>query len=770
MMDIDGWLSSFGAMIEPGALKSPEAAALVSFVNRYAGHIASLVEIRSAEDRELVVLCFRTGRPQQSAYPIKHTELIGVRFAVDGAMPIIYMLRPDFPDTPHQQLTLEGSPRAICIDDRPWPEARLTWTPAELVQRTLIWFDRAARGKLHDARQPIDPVLSGSPFSFVIPRTILDDASRHDLIGSHDENHRQTLRVMSFQPTIASPEQIGPVCVMTYRVPPEEMTRMQFAPTSLNSLSDTLKERGIDLFADLSACLGQWFEEGEPAARRLNPYFVVIVEMPIVSPNGEQQDGVDLRAYMTDKLSGEIAVALGVELKSEQRDQVSSVGYVKAIVNPDVDAAAAAARDIEVQVAAAHYAFDRTLAKQLSGRATEDNRKTVLVGAGAIGSHVSDCLIREGRFSWTVIDDDCLLPHNLARHTGNLGDVMKNKAQIVAEKLSATIYGEAAARAINENILSAPSCQQIDDALNDADIIIDATTSMPAERFLSDHPASARRVSVFFNPTGTDAVLLAEPADRSVTLRDLEAQYLGLAGTDERLAKHLATGEQTFTYTGACRAITNLIPESQVMTLSGLVAGGLGQAVDTPGGALRIWSLGDDGCVDALSFVPQAVTRMKAHDWTVTLDAGLTARIMEMRRTKLPNETGGILFGVIDIPAKSIHIVAAEAAPPDSQETATGFTRGTVGVQEHIDRAFDRTRGQVRYIGEWHSHPPCASTHPSMADFDQIGWLAALFDMDTLPALMLIAGDLSANVILANTQAVPVEQAAAPEEAGCQKA
>ena len=771
MMDIDGWLTSIGDSVEVGALKSPDAGALVSFVCRHAEHIASLVEVRAAEDRELVVLDFRTGRTQESAYPIKRIERIGVRFAVSGAMPLVYMLRADFPDTAHQQLTLEGHPRAICIDDRPWLEARLTWTPAELIQRTLSWFDRAARGELHDARQPIDPVLCGSSLSFLIPRAIMSDASAHDLIGIHDENHRQTLRVMPLQQTAATLDQIEPICVVAYCVPPEQMTRMQFAPTNLGSLADMLRERGVDLFADLSSRLSGWLTEAEPAAWRLNARLAVLVEMPIVSPNGKQQDGTDLRAFMTGKSGGDIAVALGVGLPAGQGDKGSNVGYVRAIANPGVDEAAV--RNIDVQVAEVHYEFDRALATQLSGRATIDRRKAVLAGVGAIGSHISNCLIREGRFSWTAIDDDYLLPHNLGRHTGGRGDVTKNKAQIAAESLSGVLDGEPRARAIGHNVLSGPPHRgEIDAALNDADLVIDATASTLAERFLSDHPAIARRVSVFFSPAGKDAVLLAEPADRSVTLRDLEAQYLGLAGSDERLSTHLAEGEKTFAYTGACRAVTNLIPQSQVMTLSGLVAGGLGRAVDASEGLIRVWSLNDNGGIDALAFAPEPVKRMKAGDWTVTIDAGLMARIMDMRDAKLPNETGGILFGVVDIPEKRIHLVGAGAAPQDSKETASGFTRGKVGVEEHIDRVFDRTRGQVRYVGEWHSHPPRAEALPSATDLVQIDWLATLFDMDTLPGLMLIAGDNSASVILANMQAEPIEAVggAGLDKAQCQEA
>ena len=158
-MPVDDWLSSFGDPIAAGDLESPAASTLVAFVERHAVHVAGFIEARRGRDCELAVFEFRTARPQDAVYPIKPIERIGVRFAKVDAMPVVYMLRDDFPDTDHQLLTGEGAPRAICIDDRIWSEARLTWTAAELIHRILSWFSRAARGELHDPRQPLDPLI-----------------------------------------------------------------------------------------------------------------------------------------------------------------------------------------------------------------------------------------------------------------------------------------------------------------------------------------------------------------------------------------------------------------------------------------------------------------------------------------------------------------------------------------------------------------------------------------------------------------------------------
>ena len=750
------WLSNYETPVAAGDLESPAATALVLFVERHAFHIAKFIEARRGRDREIAVFEFQTGRPQDTAYPILRVERIGVQFASSDAMPVVYMLRDDFPDTDHQLLTAEGAPRAICIDDRIWAEALLTWTPAELIQRILSWFNRAARGELHDVRQPLDPLIIGSPLSFFISRNVLRHAVDLDLVGVHYPADRQSLRVRPIQEVQEPFEQIEPICLVVYTIAPQQMQRLAFAPNSLGSLADMLTARGVGLLDDLRKRFSAWLCEQPPPVWRFNSRFAVIVEMPIIAPGDVQRTGIDLRAFITSESVGAIAVALGVAMAAQPAEG-SQVGFVKPLGPQEIDPDSV--RAITVQPAEIHYEFDRKLATQITGRETEDDRKVVMAGAGAIGSHVSNCLIREGRFRWTIIDDDHLLPHNLARHIAHSADITKGKASFLADNLSATLEDTACvARAIYANVMTADSARtDIDQALEEADLIIDATASVLAERYLSDHAAAARRASIFFNPAGDAVVLLVEPMCRSLTLRELEAQYLGFIARDNALAGHLAPPAGTYAYTGACRAITNLIPQSRVMALSGLVASGLAKAADQDGATIRIWSLRECGAVGVHEPVVARADSFEAGEWTVSIDQELRGRILAMRAACLPEETGGVLTGVVDIPAKCLQLVDAAPAPPDSKAGATGFERGTSGVQEYLDWVFEQTRGQVRYVGEWHSHPPRIPALPSPTDLSQIDWLATLFDMDTLPALMLIAGDQHVSITLANLQAEPAE-------------
>jgi len=112
-----------------------------------------------------------------------------------------------------------------------------------------------------------------------------------------------------------------------------------------------------------------------------------------------------------------------------------------------------------------------------------------------------------------------------------------------------------------------------------------------------------------------------------------------------------------------------------------------------------------------------------------------------LRESKLPNETGGILLGIADMSRKSIHIAYALPQPLDSEGTKTGFERGVVGVLDEVNRVVESSMHQLRYVGEWHSHPRQPSAWPSVIDLSQLAWLDSELAIEGLPGLMAIAAD-----------------------------
>ena len=69
-------------------------------------------------------------------------------------------------------------------------------------------------------------------------------------------------------------------------------------------------------------------------------------------------------------------------------------------------------------------------------------QRILIVGAGAVGSVLSEMLARGGTRQITLMDDDDLEGGNLVRHTLLLDDIGKGKAAAVAQRLDrATIHG-----------------------------------------------------------------------------------------------------------------------------------------------------------------------------------------------------------------------------------------------------------------------------------------------------------------------------------------
>ena len=490
-----------------------------------------------------------------------------------------------------------------------------------------------------------------------------------------------------------------------------------------------------------------WYGAKQSDAGRLSSILSIVVEFPIMTPAGELTRIADTRAFVPGCTLGDLGVAIGA-LFPAKKDQGSQSGYAPNISPGAIDEKKLKA--IPVEMATIHIEFDQDRAAELAGLRRADNRKVVLVGAGAIGSQLALILAREGRFSWTIVDEDTLLPHNLARHSASFGNLAHAKASVVAAQINALRPPGAApiAVAIVCDVMNPGAHQdQLRAALDSADIIVDATASIAAARFLSDDAATARRASAFFNPAGEAVVVLVEPADRSVTLRDLEAQYYRAILRYRELEKHLSATGERFAYAGACRALTNRIPQSKAALLSSLAAAGLAQMLGSPDAGAGVWTLADTGAVTLTDPKPSAITRMQLLDWSVTIDDQLKQEILETRERQLPTETGGILLGVVDAAAHSIRLVDTITAPPDSVEEEQGFERGIAGLEQQLRAAMIRTMDQVRYVGEWHSHPRNTSTSPSYLDLDQIVWLASVLAMENRPAIMLIAGDRGVNIL-----------------------
>lgn len=373
----------------------------------------------------------------------------------------------------------------------------------------------------------------------------------------------------------------------------------------------------------------------------------------------------------------------------------------------------------------------------------ETGPTTVTIGVGALGAQVLLNAKRMGITIDTLIDDDRLLPHNLARHALPGYALGFPKSESMRVLLNDILDSDETSKAIVANVLRPGEHHDaVEKALGEADMILDMSASVAVARALaSDAQSNARRVSMFLNPTGTDLVVLAEDADRTCPLDMLELQfYRDLVNRDD-LAGHFAPNDGRQRYGQSCRDVTSRIPQDSMAVHGGIGTRMLRRLLSDTSATAAVWRLDDDLEIKRIELKPAPVIQRQISDWTIKLDTTVVERLQALRRSKLPNETGGVLIGSFDVHRRIAYIVNTIPSPPDSDEWPTLYIRGSKGLRRKVESIVTKTDGALHYVGEWHSHPDGCSTMPSSDDMKVFTWLTDRMRQDGFPGLMMIVGD-----------------------------
>ena len=388
--------------------------------------------------------------------------------------------------------------------------------------------------------------------------------------------------------------------------------------------------------------------------------------------------------------------------------------------------------------------FSRELAAQMNGLdgegATPD---MVAVGVGALGSQVLTNLVRSGYGRWTLVDEDALQPHNLARHALGAEYVGHYKAEALATYLGAMIGEDDAFKPVVANVLAPyEDSHELAYSFKDADLILDMAASVPVSRRLArDVVSEARRASLFLNPSGSALTLLAEDTERRIPLDALEMQYYRHIVADPSLHDLLTQPENARTGL-TCRDVSAKIPQDFIAIHSGAASRSVHLLDDAEEAIIRTWMLDDQLNYSlVMDIAPAPVQRIQADGWEVLLDSELVRKLSDFRRDRLPNETGGVLLGCHDNGRKILYIADALPSPPDSQERTTSYIRGVQCLEQEVSSIATITGDMLGYVGEWHSHPVGSSANPSDRDKRLLEWVCEGMRVHGLPGLILVVGD-----------------------------
>lgn len=741
MIMSEGFLPIKGTPCDPESLNLRKARDLAEMLSHGVIEYATFSGCLRREEEEIVIFEVDVELGQLRVNAIHPTERVAVVFATtDDRHPLVFALRADFPNVPHLALQMQEFPRSLCLYDEPYAELKRRWTSPRFVERIRIWFSKTAKGTLHADDQPLEPLLWGGIGQIVLPPDVLSpicdltkplhvvatDVNQDGLfLVAHREGVHRLRSNMRWYPILMQCE-------------PQPHGVIRFAPSNLDQLARLTGNAGLDLLnnlrSELASAKPEANDQSEYEQEFLSSRLILILVLPKTRQPGEPPETCDVRAFVTRATVREVGIDIG--LWSEANGVVGQL-----LAPPD----GCSVEKVWIDLLNPVPQLRRKWARELNGLSQDANDPTITcVGAGALGSQIIMNMARAGVARWTVVDDDYLLPHNLARHVLTGGHVGFRKAQCVSDMASTlTEEGKDAFSAIPANVLCpGEDAKRLVNAMADSDLILDSSASVEVGRHLCrDVESPARRVSVFLNPAGSDLVMLAEDSSRKYPLDTLEMQYYRALVQDGELVGHFSPVEGRRRYGQSCRDVSTRIPQD-AMALHAAISSRAVQSVlasDEP--QIKVWRTSEDLCVDKVSISPARPICHHQGDWRVLLDDFLVERLQELRQSRLPNETGGVLLGSFDLERRIAYLVDTIPSPPDSKEWPQLYIRGCRGLTPREANVEEKTDGAIHYIGEWHSHPTGCPTVPSQNDSQVFAWLMERMNAEGLPALMMIVGD-----------------------------
>jgi len=702
---------------------------------------ATIVECLRDADSEWVIFEVDVEVSQVPLHPILPSERIAVQFnEQDIACPGVYAVRRDFPRVPHLNLHTQEYPRSLCLYAERYDEVKRDWTAPRFVHRIREWLALSSRGELHHDDQPLEPLLLDHAGQIVLPRSVLDANSAPRSLFVTSVPTQPTRRLFLVAKAAPHREEALDCLASVHWTPSHTHGVIHRRPRTLADLAEILGSTGLDLLAELRGRLKEWQASDYGI---LDGRLLLIILVPMRREDEGEPERVETWAFFLGNLAADHGPGVDLRIRSiGQRIGLWEVsdGQVGLLLQPETTKRG---EDVGVDVLNVSWELTRATAASMNGDESPVDLRVAVVGAGALGSQTILHLARSGFGQWTVIDHDCLMPHNLSRHALDGRFVGCNKAMALALVANSIVDNDNLFAALPLDVLAAHSgSEELLGPLQQADTILDISTSVAVARKLaSDIDSSARRVSLFMTPAGTDLVLIAEDKERRFTLDALEMQYYRAVNNDRELEGHLGEEEHLRRYGQSCRDVTSTLPQHLVGLHAAVAAGALREMLRDPSPALRVWRANSDGSVRRVEVPARPIIRKQVGEWTVVTDEGFLEKLAALRERKLPNETGGVLLGSFDMERSVLYLADALPSPPDSEEWPTLYVRGNKGLREAVDGVQAATRGMIQYVGEWHSHPRGASTAASEDDLQVFAWLTCLMEVDGLPAVMMIVGD-----------------------------
>ncbi|MFI3293063.1 MAG: ThiF family adenylyltransferase [Rikenellaceae bacterium] len=678
--------------------------------------------------------------PQRPVVDIRSKEIIIIVCNVkDKATPLVFASREDFPlGLPHTNAMEVERPVSLCVTETDFKESKMNFSSTVFIDQIREWMRKAARGALHSEDQPLEPFFNARK---VITIPTLNLKGVHSLYEVESNFYRIYDYIESSEVTYHDIYSIpcSPITAGCISKVPIILKDLDVIATSKGSLSNVI-----------CTILNNILSRACKTVTIRDHFASFLVIIPLTRDGHiDTPETYNMYFYSLKSTIWEIGVILGL-FKQKEKKRTINPTVVNRINNETL-------KDLCIEQYLAILDFS-SLHASLFGGGVLDQSEMTLIGVGSLGSNILDSFVRLGFGRWNLIDNDILLPHNLARHVLMDNSVGKKKVAEMAYYYNRTV-NDSICNPIDLDFNDIVDASQALDRLKTSSLILDCSTSIQVSRILSNdiNDIFGRRASVFLSPRGTDVVFLMEDADRLQRLDLLEMAYYQTIIENSELHDHLSVPSNgTIRYNrNSCREITSKIDYSNVKLNASIAAKEIVRRLKEPNAFASIWRIDADSSEVRRFEIPcSSWSQFDVSDggWKVCINKSLIENIRVRRDEKLDTdnvETGGVLMGSFDVQRHLIYIYHSIPAPYDSIETQSSFTRGGAELQQNIINVEQISGGQCVYIGEWHSHPHFCSTQMSSTD-EKLFKVLEVESRGIHPIAMMIVGDNDESIYLTN--------------------
>jgi integrative and conjugative element protein (TIGR02256 family) len=394
------------------------------------------------------------------------------------------------------------------------------------------------------------------------------------------------------------------------------------------------------------------------------------------------------------------------------------------------------------------------------------DRRILILGAGALGAPVAEACVRAGA-SVTIVDNGRVTPGVLVRQPYYDSDIGSPKALVLADRLNRVVRRPKSVDAIFEDSIGAffqkphtPDFDLVIDATANAGVRVAIDRSRASDRdswpplvtMLVGHVATLGLLTVSApgaSGGGHDILRRTGIASRrpGSGLRDIAEEFFPYPPRTEVFQPEPGCSEPTFTGSAADLGVL-----ANSMLLTAVVAAVVHPDQHLPMSAIAVRSpLASNHDEPAgpgvvrMSWANDRVQNEEDGEFEVRVSrAALNDMRSEARRRARLHpelvETGGMLIGTVDEGVGCIFVDRACPPTPDSWLGRKHFEHGTDGAQSTVDHFREASAHASGFVGMWHTHPQ-GIARPSDTDEAGMGSLVVPVNGVSRALMLIVAGE-----------------------------